>query len=221
MSVPLHREGRITFQEVQTLFHEFGHALHHVLVRKRMPSASGLDYLPADRLEHVSMWFEQWAHHPDLARHVCRTPQEADALRRCSILARLEHRAGLTETAALAALDFEIHRRRGTGLAVAFDRLDQRYGIGAHTDLGDFVAYFTWPIFIAKPGAYFANLTGAAAACAHVTRYQGIGLDDMPPDISLKLFAPSLDFLESSTLPDSAPLFRLYADTTLHALAAV
>src|SRR5439155_11196166 len=41
----------LSFKSAGTLFHEFGHALTHVLVRRRIPSLAGLDYLPLERLD--------------------------------------------------------------------------------------------------------------------------------------------------------------------------
>lgn len=62
--------NRITFQNVHSLFHEFGHAVNHLLIRKRLPTQSGLEYLPLERLENLSMWFEKWVYHPQFADHL-------------------------------------------------------------------------------------------------------------------------------------------------------
>ncbi|MBD9699831.1 M3 family metallopeptidase [Flavimobilis sp. GY10621] len=62
----------LTWDEVITAFHEFGHALHGLLSNVRLPSQSGTS-VPRDFVEFPSQVNEMWAWHPDLlaryARH--------------------------------------------------------------------------------------------------------------------------------------------------------
>jgi len=44
----------MTFREVQTLFHEFGHGLHLLLTRVDVPGVSGLEGVEWDVLEHMT-----------------------------------------------------------------------------------------------------------------------------------------------------------------------
>ena len=39
------------FDEIVTIFHEFGHALHHVLTKVEYPSAAGISGVPWDGVE--------------------------------------------------------------------------------------------------------------------------------------------------------------------------
>lgn len=63
----------LTWDEVITCFHEFGHALHGLLADSRYPSASGAN-VPPDVVEFPSQVNETWALHPmvlaSYARHV-------------------------------------------------------------------------------------------------------------------------------------------------------
>lgn len=63
----------LTWDEVITCFHEFGHALHGLLADTRYPSASGTN-VPNDVVEFPSQVNESWALHPRIlasyARHV-------------------------------------------------------------------------------------------------------------------------------------------------------
>mgnify|MGYP000877631098 FL=1 len=62
----------LTWDEVITCFHEFGHALHGLLSDTRWPSASGTS-VPRDVVEFPSQVNEKWALHPEVlasyARH--------------------------------------------------------------------------------------------------------------------------------------------------------
>ena len=63
----------LTWDEVITCFHEFGHALHTLFSKARYPSASGTA-VPRDVVEFPSQLNEKWALHPEVlssyARHV-------------------------------------------------------------------------------------------------------------------------------------------------------
>ncbi|GIG39496.1 M3 family metallopeptidase [Cellulomonas phragmiteti] len=57
----------LTWDEVITLFHEFGHALHGLLSAVRYPSQSGTS-VPRDFVEFPSQVNEMWAWHPEVLR---------------------------------------------------------------------------------------------------------------------------------------------------------
>ncbi|MBD7917043.1 M3 family metallopeptidase [Cellulomonas sp. Sa3CUA2] len=57
----------LTWDEVITLFHEFGHALHGLLSAVRYPSQSGTS-VPRDFVEYPSQVNEMWALHPEVIR---------------------------------------------------------------------------------------------------------------------------------------------------------
>ena len=48
------------FQEVNTLFHEFGHALQHMLTTVEEPDASGVNGIEWDAIEIASQFMENW-----------------------------------------------------------------------------------------------------------------------------------------------------------------
>lgn len=50
----------LTHEEVQTLFHEFGHGLHHMLTRVDEAAVSGINGVPWDGVELPSQFLENW-----------------------------------------------------------------------------------------------------------------------------------------------------------------
>lgn len=50
----------LTHDEVQTLFHEFGHGLHHMLTRVDYPAVAGINGVPWDAVELPSQFLEYW-----------------------------------------------------------------------------------------------------------------------------------------------------------------
>ena len=203
------RVQRITFQNVHSLFHEFGHAVNHLLLRKRIPNQSGLEYLPLERLELLSMWFEKWVFHPEFARYL--SPEDRQGLELCQRIKKTEYRSTYVDRAVTAALDFDVHRRPEGGVAESFRRLDERFGISRYCRLGDFLAYFTWPMLQANPGAYFAYLWGSSESSEKFADFQHLTLEQVAARPELRdRFVPCFDFDAPSTEPDVAPSFTFY-----------
>ncbi|MGF1481002.1 MAG: M3 family metallopeptidase [Cyanophyceae cyanobacterium] len=53
----------MTFDEVETLFHEFGHGLQHMLTRVDYVGASGINNVEWDAVELPSQFMENWCYH--------------------------------------------------------------------------------------------------------------------------------------------------------------
>ena len=53
----------MTFREVETLFHEFGHGLQHMLTRVDYSDAAGINGIEWDAVELPSQFMENWCYH--------------------------------------------------------------------------------------------------------------------------------------------------------------
>ena len=58
----------LTHDDVVTLFHEFGHGLHHLLTRVGYPSIAGINGVAWDAVELPSQFMENYAWHPEVLR---------------------------------------------------------------------------------------------------------------------------------------------------------
>ena len=61
-------QSLLTHDDVVTLFHEFGHMLHHLLTRIDYPSIAGINGVPWDAVELPSQFMENFAWHYDVLR---------------------------------------------------------------------------------------------------------------------------------------------------------
>jgi oligopeptidase A len=64
------KAAQLTHDDVVTLFHEFGHGLHHMLTRVRYPSISGINGVAWDAVELPSQFMENYAWQPDVLREI-------------------------------------------------------------------------------------------------------------------------------------------------------
>ena len=87
----------MSFQEVTTLFHEFGHALQHMLTTVRHGFVAGISNIEWDAVELPSQFMENWCYQRDtlsrLARHY-RTDEPMDAAMLDKLLQARTYRAG-------------------------------------------------------------------------------------------------------------------------------
>ena len=74
------RVSLLTHDEVTTLFHEFGHGLHHMLTRVDYPPISGINGVAWDAVELPSQFMENWCWERESLDLFARHHQTGDAL---------------------------------------------------------------------------------------------------------------------------------------------
>ena len=103
----------ISFSDVTTMFHEFGHALHGMFAASQYPSLSGTS-VPRDFVEFPSQFNEHWAMYPDVFHHYARdyrsgAPMPEELAAKIKRAATFNQGYGLTELLAAAELDMQWH----------------------------------------------------------------------------------------------------------------
>ncbi len=104
----------LTHDDVQTLFHEFGHALHHLLTRIDHPSVAGINGVAWDAVELPSQFMENWCWEREaldrFARHYQTGSPLPEALLERMQAARLFHTGMFTvRQLEFALFDFRLH----------------------------------------------------------------------------------------------------------------
>ena len=115
-NLPKPAEGQpalITFSDVTTMFHEFGHALHGMFANSEYPSLSGTS-VPRDFVEFPSQFNEHWSLNPEVFAHYAKHYQTGAAMP-AELVAKIKKSAdfnqgyALTELLAAAELDMQWH----------------------------------------------------------------------------------------------------------------
>jgi len=149
--------------EVETIFHEFGHAMHAVLTRTRYGQFAGGN-VPRDFVEAPSQMFENWVWDVDVLQGFAADYEDPSKKIPAELIAQMK--AAELATAALAY-------RRQMGLALS----DLRMHVGNVTDAGAVCNTTNSETLFAIPAgtnfaAYWGHLTGYDAG------YYGYGWAD-------------------------------------------
>lgn len=124
MNIPHPAQGQptlLSLDQLMTLFHEFGHALHGLLSDVRFASQSGTS-VPRDFVEFPSQVNEHWALHPDVvanyARHVeTGEPAPARLVEKVRAAGGTEPAHATVEYLGAAIIDLGWHRLRADEIA--------------------------------------------------------------------------------------------------------
>ena len=103
----------ISFDDVTTMFHEFGHALHGMFADTEYPSLSGTQ-TARDFVEFPSQFNEHWASYPEVFNHYARNyktgePMPAELAAKLKKASTFNQGYALTELVAAAELDLKWH----------------------------------------------------------------------------------------------------------------
>lgn len=109
------RPSLMSFGEMRTLFHEFGHALQHMLTTVDDSLVAGIQGVEWDAVEVASQFMENWCYERDVVHHCSRHLETGECLPD-ALLAKLRdaraYRAGsnMLRQIYFGLIDLELHR---------------------------------------------------------------------------------------------------------------
>lgn len=186
----------LTHDEVLTLFHEFGHGLHHLLTRVDEASVSGIRGVAWDAVELPSQFMENWAYDRATLNGFARHWQTGEVIPD-ALLAKLQagrgFQAGLQTLRQIefALFDLRLHRDTADGVSI----LDRLAATRAE------VSVFPPPTWNRMPNSFGHIFAGGYAAGYYSYKWAEV--------LSADAFAA---FEESDFSPDTGRRFR---DTVL------
>lgn len=105
----------LSHDEVVTLFHEFGHACHHMLTQQDYPSIAGINGVAWDAVELPSQWLENWCWESQslalISKHVeTGAPLPDDLLSQLKAAKTFQAAMGLLRQIELGLFDWRLHQ---------------------------------------------------------------------------------------------------------------
>ena len=106
----------MTFYEVETLFHEFGHGLQHMLTTVDYPDAAGINNVEWDAVELPSQFMENWCYHrPTLlgltSHYETGEPLPEEYYQKLLAAKKYMSGSGMLRQIHFSILDIELHHR--------------------------------------------------------------------------------------------------------------
>ncbi len=108
-----------THDEVVTLFHEFGHGLHHMLTQISVAGVSGINGVPWDAVELPSQFLENWCWEPEAIRmlsghYESGEPLPDSMLEKLLAARNFQSAMQMVRQLEFSLFDFLIHQRAGS-----------------------------------------------------------------------------------------------------------
>ena len=177
----------LTHDDVITLFHEFGHGLHHLLTEVDYPSIAGISGVEWDAVELPSQFMENFAWQREaldlFAKHWQTGERLPDALFEKMTAARYYH-AGLFLVRQLefALLDFRMHLEfdaaRGARLNETLDEVRREVAVIMPPSWNRFAHSFTHVFAGGYAAGYYSYLWAEVLSADAFSRFEDAGIFD-------------------------------------------
>jgi len=104
----------LTHDEVTTLFHEFGHGLHHMLTQVEVMDVSGINGVAWDAVELPSQFLENWCWNPEsleliASHHETGEPLPEDLLQKLLAAKNFQSGMAMVRQLEFSLFDFRLH----------------------------------------------------------------------------------------------------------------
>ncbi len=109
------RPALFTHDEVETLFHEFGHGLHHLLTRIDYPAVAGINGVAWDAVELPSQFLENWCWEKEALNLISRHHESGEPIpeelyQRMKAAKNFQSGMQMVRQLEFSLFDFRIHR---------------------------------------------------------------------------------------------------------------
>ena len=115
------QDALLTFREVETLFHEFGHGLQHMLTTVKYPAAAGISGVEWDAVELPSQFMEYFCYRKETLNNISchvNTGESLPTVLQDKLIAARKYRAASTmlRQVYFSLLDLQVHHQKDASL---------------------------------------------------------------------------------------------------------
>ncbi|WP_130832498.1 oligopeptidase A [[Erwinia] mediterraneensis] len=174
-----------THDEVTTLFHEFGHGLHHMLTRIETPGVSGISGVPWDAVELPSQFMENWCWEPDALAFISGHYETGEPLPKAlldKMLAAKNYQAALFILRQLefGLFDFRLHTEfdpaKGAQILETLREVKKRVAVVPSPEWGRFPHAFSHVFAGGYAAGYYSYLWADVLAADAWSRFEEEGI---------------------------------------------
>jgi peptidyl-dipeptidase Dcp len=164
----------ISFDDVTTMFHEFGHALHGLFASQTYPTLSGTN-VARDFVEFPSQFNEHWALYPDVLKHYAVNTKTGTPIPE-ALVDKIKNSQvwgqgyELGELLAASELDMQWHSLKADAPRQDVDRFETRALAATHTDFANVPTRYR--------SSYFLHIWGNGYQAGYYAYQWTVMLDD-------------------------------------------
>lgn len=178
----------LTHDEVVTLFHEFGHGLHHMLTKIEYPPVSGINGVPWDVVEVPSQFMENWCWQNEALQFLSSHYQTHAPLSK-ALLEKM-HRAKNFQSAMMlirqlefSLFDFRMHLEydptKGGRIYEILDDVRAKYSVLPQAPYARFAHGFSHIFAGGYAAGYYSYLWAEVLACDAFSKFEEEGIFNM------------------------------------------
>ncbi|MEO1591037.1 MAG: M3 family metallopeptidase [Cyanobacteria bacterium J06632_22] len=179
----------MTFREVETLFHEFGHGLQHMLTQVNYAGAAGINNIEWDAVELPSQFMENWCYDRDTLFKMARHYETGEPLPEADYQKLLAARNFMTGSAMLRQvnfgwLDIELHARYEPGGKESIwnvrDRMAEKTTVLKPLSEDAFLCAFGHIFAGGYAAGYYSYFWAEVLSADAFSAFEEVGLDNEP-----------------------------------------
>ncbi|CAM4081720.1 oligopeptidase A [Vreelandella rituensis] len=208
------RPALFTHDEVTTLFHEFGHGLHHMLTQQQIADISGINGVAWDAVELPSQFMENFCWEREgldlLASHVdTGEPLPSELLERLQAAKNFQSAMGMVRQLEFSLFDLRLHHElkapTATQIQALLDEIRAAVSVVPKTDFNRFQNSFGHIFAGGYAAGYYSYKWAEVLSADAWSAFEEAGIFD--PETGLRF---RREILEPGGLRDAADLFRAF-----------
>ena len=170
-----------THNEVTTLFHEFGHGLHHMLTDIVVSSVAGINGVPWDAVELPSQFLENWCWQPEALEFISGHYQTGEPLPQQMLEKMLDAKNFQAALFILRQLefglfDFKLHSDKTPDILETLKQVRQQVAVVPTVDWGRFPHAFSHIFAGGYAAGYYSYLWAEVLSADAFSRFEEEGI---------------------------------------------
>ena len=170
-----------THNEVTTLFHEFGHGLHHMLTEVEASSVAGINGVPWDAVELPSQFLENWCWEPKALAFISGHYQTGEPLPQEMLEKMLDaknYQAALFILRQLefGLFDFKLHTQKDVDILETLKQIRQQVAVVPTVEWGRFPHAFSHIFAGGYAAGYYSYLWAEVLSADAFSRFEEEGI---------------------------------------------
>lgn len=177
----------LTHDEVLTLFHEFGHGLHHMLTKINYAGVAGIHGVPWDAVEFPSQFMENWCWHKESlnlisAHYETGEPLPNELLQRMQEAKNFQAGMQVIRQVEFSVFDFRIHleydSKQGARVQTILDQVRKQIGVVPAPPFNRFQHSFSHIFAGGYAAGYYSYKWAEVLACDAFSKFLENGIFD-------------------------------------------